>query len=130
MTAPTTHREPPWKAGLRGARANLLPGLALQVVALTVVLAYYHHEPTRVAFEQLAALRARIGLMSGVVSTGFFGGLLPFLYLRYMSGSNCQYGWRQGFWLTVFWGYKGLEVELCTGSLHGLSAPGMTSRLS
>lgn len=112
MTTTSAQREPPWKAGLRGARANLLPGLALQVVALTIVLAYYHHAPTRAAFGQLAAWRAQLGLWSGVVSTGFFGGLLPFLYLRYMSGGTCQYGWRQGFWLTVFWGYKGLEVEL------------------
>ena len=112
MAAETTYQDPPWKAGLRGARANLLPGLVLQVTALIVVLAYYHHSSTRAAFEQLAAFRAHAGLAFGLASTGFFGGLLPFLYLRFMAGSNCQYGWRQGLLLTAFWGYKGLEVEL------------------
>jgi hypothetical protein len=112
MAAGTTHREPPWKAGLRGARANLLPGLALQVTALSIVLAYYHHTPTRAAFEQLAAFREHTGFAFGIASTGFFGGLLPFLYLRFIFGANCQYSWRQGLWLTAFWAYKGLEVDL------------------
>jgi len=104
-------REPPWKAGLRGARANLAPGFVLQITALTVVLAYYHHAPTRAAFEQLAAFRANTGFAFGIVSTGFFGGLLPFLYLRSTAASRTQYGWRQGLLFTAFWGYKGLEVE-------------------
>ena len=112
MPDATTDREPPWKTGLRGARANLLPGLALQVVALIVVLAYYHHAPTRAAFEQLTTFRARTGFGFGIVTTGVFGGLLPFLYLRMLHGATCQFSWRQGLLLTAFWGYKGLEVEL------------------
>jgi len=112
MAAATTYREPPWKAGLRGARANLLPGLILQLTALIVVLAYYHHAPTRAAFEQLTTFRAHAGFAFGMVTTGFFGGLLPFLYLRFIAGGGCPYSWRQGLLLTAFWGYKGLEVEL------------------
>ncbi len=112
MAATTTCCEPPWKAGLRGARANLLPGLVLQFTALIVVLAYYHHAPTRAAFEQLTAFRAHAGFAFGMITTGFFGGLLPFLYLRFIAGGSCPYSWRQGLWLTAFWAYKGLEVEI------------------
>ncbi|MEN9975485.1 MAG: hypothetical protein RLZZ282_1491 [Verrucomicrobiota bacterium] len=112
MTAAPTHREPPWKAGLRGARANLLPGLVLQVTALTLVMAYYYHPPTQAAFERLAGFRELAGFAFGIVSTGIFGGLLPFLYLRYIARSHCSYHWRQGLCLTAFWSYKGLEVEL------------------
>ena len=43
-----------WKAGLRGARINLLPGLALQAGALALVLAYYWHPPTREVLGRLA----------------------------------------------------------------------------
>ncbi len=111
MAVETTLREPPWKAGLRGARANLLPGIVLQATAFVVVLAYYHHAPTRAAFERLTAFRADTGLAFGVVSTACFGGLLPFLYLRSIPASRPDYGWRQGLLLTGFWGYKGLEVE-------------------
>lgn len=92
-------------------RANLLPGLLLQITALLVVVAYYHHAPTRAAFEQLTALRAATGYAFGIVSTGFCGGLLPFLYLRTLPAYRHQYTWRQGLWLTAFWAYKGLEVE-------------------
>jgi hypothetical protein len=111
MSADAALREPPWKAGLRGARANLLPGFVLQVMALAIVLAYYHHAPTRAVFEQLTAFRAKTGFVSGMVSTGFFGGFLPFLYLHLNPVSRSQYGWRQGLLLTAFWSYKGLEVE-------------------
>ncbi|HZL45149.1 MAG TPA: hypothetical protein VFC28_02895 [Opitutaceae bacterium] len=112
MPAETALREPPWKAGLRGARANLLPGFLLQVTALVIVLAYYHHAPTRAAFERLTVFRAETGFASGIVSTALFGGLLPFLYLRSNPASCRQYGWRQGLLLTAFWGYKGLEIEV------------------
>ena len=111
MPAETALREPPWKAGLRGARANLLPGFLLQVTALVIVLAYYHHAPTRAAFERLTVFRAETGFASGIVSTALFGGLLPFLYLRLNPASRRHYGWRQGVLLTAFWGYKGLEIE-------------------
>ena len=112
MSTATALREPPWKAGLRGARANLVPGLVLQVTALTIVLAYYHHAPTRAVFERLTAFRAETGFAFGMVSTALFGGLLPFLYLRSRPASRNQYGWRQGLLLTAFWCYKGLEVDL------------------
>ncbi len=104
--------EPPWQAGLRGARANLVPGLVLQAVALAFVLAYYHHAPTRAALEHLADFRARTGFGFGIVSTGLFGGLLPFLYLRSIPASRSQYGWSQAALLTGFWAYKGFEIEL------------------
>jgi hypothetical protein len=111
MSVDAAVREPPWKAGLRGARANLLPGFVLQAAALAVVLAYYHHAPTRAAFERLTVFRADTGFAFGIVSTGFFGGLLPFLYLRLNPAWRARYGWRQGLLLTAFWCYKGLEVE-------------------
>lgn len=112
MSTITAIREPPWQAGLRGARANLAPGVTLQLVALALVLAYYLHPPTRAVFEQVMAFRARTGFAFGIVSTGLFGGLLPFLYLRTNPASRSQYGWRQAVLLTGFWGYKGLEIEI------------------
>jgi hypothetical protein len=112
MSVPNAHPEPPWKAGLRSARANLGPGLVLQVVALAVVLAYYHHAPTRALFERLVAFRAQTGLVFGMVTTGFFGGVLPFLYLRSHRDTRAHHRWAEGAALTAFWAYKGLEFEL------------------
>ncbi len=116
--------EPPWRAGLRSARANLVPGLVLQTAALAVVLAYYHHAPTRAAFEQLMAFRARTGFIFGICSTALFGAVLPFIYLRSNPESRVHHGWRQGAVLTAFWAYKGLEIEILYRGLARFVGPG------
>ena len=112
MSTATLSPEAPWHAGLRAARANLLPGLVLQALALALVLAYYWHAPTQRIVAHLSALRVDLGLVSGILSTGFCGGVLPFLYLRYGPRGGARLGWRQGAFLTVFWAYKGLEIDL------------------
>lgn len=112
MSAVPTTPEAPWHAGLRGARANLAPGLALQLFALALVLAYYHHAPTHAAVEQLADLRNRMGATFGILSTGLCGGLLPFIYLKAVPATRARYTWAQGAAIAAFWSYKGLEIGL------------------
>lgn len=108
----TAQAEAPWKAGLRGARANLVPGLVLQVFALTLVLAYYHVPVVHEALQRLMDFRLRTGFAYAVVATSFFGGLLPLLYLRAMPATRARFDARQGFALVLFWGLKGIEVDL------------------
>ncbi|MFA6962274.1 MAG: hypothetical protein WC205_16085 [Opitutaceae bacterium] len=117
MSATLTPEEAPWKAGLRSARANLLPGLVLQAFALAVVLGYYFHAPTHALFTRLTELRAQMGWSFGLISTGIFGGLLPLLYLKASPSTRSNYMWAQGGALTVFWSYKGIEVGLWYGAL-------------
>lgn len=104
--------EAPWRTALRGVRATIGPGLVLQVAALALVLAYYHHTATRAWLERLAAFRTEKGFLVGMISTGAVGGLLPFLYLRSQRVTRGRYTWAQGAGLTAFWAYKGLEVEV------------------
>ena len=112
MSVGSSLREPPWRAGLRGARANLGPGLVLQATALTIVLAYYRHEPTRAVLEQLRGWRTQAGFVFSILSTAIFGGVLPFLYLRLNPATRPAHGWHEGAALTLFWGYKGLEIDI------------------
>ncbi|MDF3059643.1 MAG: hypothetical protein K0R17_3858 [Rariglobus sp.] len=112
MSVTLTPDEAPWKAGLRSARANLVPGLALQAFALAVVLGYYFHGPTRDGLTWLAGLRNDTGVVFGIVSTGLFGGLLPLLYLKASRATRSRVTWKQGLVLTAFWAYKGLEIGL------------------
>ncbi len=112
MSTGTTIQEAPWHAGLRGARANLLPGLALQAFALVLVLAYYHHTPTNDAINRLANLSTEMGVIFGILTTGLCGGLLPFIYLKVMPATRTRYTWAQGSVITIFWAYKGLEIGL------------------
>lgn len=113
MAAPNAIPIPsPWQAGLRGARANLGPGLALQAFALALVLAYFHHEPTRVALERLVELRQTYGVSFSIATTAFCGGFLPFLYLRFGPRHPHRPTLALGVALTVFWAYKGLEIDV------------------
>jgi hypothetical protein len=112
MSVPSTIDEAPWKAGLRSARANLVPGFVLQCFALTMVLGYYFHGPTREALIRLTQVRADMGVTFAILSTGLFGGLIPLLYLKTLRSMRLHYTWARGAGLTVFWGYKGFEVGL------------------
>ena len=104
--------EAPWHAGLRAARANLLPGFLLQAVALALVLAYYWHPPTRALFEQLITLRQRTGMLFSIVATSLCGGVLPFIYMRSQPETGSRFTWASGLFFTLFWAYKGVEVDL------------------
>lgn len=112
MSTAVLPAEPPWRAGLRSARANLLPGFVLQVAALVLVLAYYQYEPARAVLGRLAGVRERVGVLFSMISTGFFGGLLPVLYLRARSVTRAHFTLAQGATFTLFWTYKGFEVDL------------------
>jgi hypothetical protein len=102
----------PWQAGLRSARANLAPGLALQVGALALVLGYYFYPPVTAALAQLTVWRAEVGVVFSVGSTALCGGLLPMLYLKARRATRDRHTWTQGVALVVFWGYKGFEIDL------------------
>ncbi len=105
--------EAPWRSGLRAARANLLPAIVLQLAALALVLGYYLVPAIHAALDRLTALHERAGVGFAIVSTAIFGGILPFLYFRFSAdGRASRYGWAQGGALTLFWAYKGLEVDL------------------
>lgn len=112
MSTIVINDEAPWRAGIRSARANLIPGFALQVFAVTLVAAYYYHAPTHIALDRLAAWRESIGVIFAIISTGIFGGLLPVLYLRSQPSTREHTTWLQGAAITAFWSYKGFEVDL------------------
>ncbi len=116
MTTPAAARatapEAPWHIGLRGARANLVPGLILQGVALAIALAYYFHPPTRAALEDLSDFRVRTGFTYSIVATAVFGGLIPCLYLALNPATRGRYTVAQSAVLTAFYAYKGFEVDL------------------
>jgi hypothetical protein len=105
----------PWRSGLRGARANLWPGLTLQLSALALVVAYYNEPGVHGLLTRLVGFRQSAGLAYGMASTALFAGVLPFLYIRIecgIAGRKPQYSWNQGLILTAFWTYKGLEIDL------------------
>lgn len=104
--------EAPWKAGLRGARANLVPGLVLQAFAVALVVAYYRSTAFRQSLGGLANFHHDHALLYGIVATGLAGGAIPALYLRARRATRHRYTWLQAAFLTAVWSYKGFEVDL------------------
>ena len=112
MSISVAHDEAPWRAGFRSARANILPGFVLQLMALALVTAYYNHEGTHAALDRYASWRVQVGPISAILSTGFFGGLLPLFYLWAQPSTRSHYNFLQGAAITCFWAYKVFEVDL------------------
>jgi len=104
--------EAPWRSGVRSARANLVPGLVLQVAALALVLAYYRNDATREVLGRVVEWREEVGVGLSILSTGLFGGFLPMLYLKLRRASRERYSVAQAGAITAFWAYKGFEVDL------------------
>lgn len=113
-------RETPVRAALRGARANLGPGLVLQVFAVALVAAYYGHAGTREWFDRVAALREQIGVIFPMISTAVFGAIIPSLYLCALPATRREQSAAKIVALTLFWAAKGAEVDFLYRGLAAL----------
>jgi hypothetical protein len=99
-------------AGRAGMRQNLLPGLALWLLALLLVLVHHTVPAARAFFEGVGLWKVRGGLTFSAVTTAFFGGVLPVVVLM-ARGRGLRRGWPAALaFYTLFWAYKGVEVDL------------------
>lgn len=112
MTAPRSSN--PFKRGLEAARANILPGIVLQAIALSILLAYYFAPASHVVFDAISDLKQTYGYAFSIVSTGLFGGAIPLLVARLSPSvrGTAQVAWRHLPYLTMFWAIKGIEIDL------------------
>lgn len=106
-------REAPWKAGLRAARANVLPGLLVQGAMLAVLLGYYLHPPTRVVLEELAQVKQRWGYLYSGLAAVVAGAVVPELlrvgvFQRFRLERR---NWSNLIFAIPFWGGMGLMVD-------------------
>ena len=98
-------REVPWMAGLRAAKANVIPGFILQVTLLALLLAYYFYPPTTVWLDSLAQLKARWGFVFSSLAAVVAGALLPELLKiavfqkgRWLGKNGCNLIYTIPFW--------------------------------
>ncbi len=98
------------REGLQAAKTNLLPGSFLIGFGILLVVAYYQVEWVGSVLNRVGELKARYGFGFSMVSTAFFGGILPLLVRRALLGR----GWTVKVLLfhIGFWAYKGVEVDL------------------
>ena len=113
MPNPAAHvDEPVWRAGLRGARANLVPGLALQAAAVALVLAYYRWPAAQAVLRQATELRGQFGVLFPIAITTLCGGVIPFLYLRAQPATREAHPWGDLRFFMIYWAYRGFEIDL------------------
>lgn len=70
-------REAPWKAGLRAARANLVPGLMVQGLMVALLVAYWAHPLIRSWMDRLAEFKMQQGYAYSAISAIVAGALVP-----------------------------------------------------
>lgn len=90
--------------------ANLLPGLCLQLFALTIGLSYFYWPASLHIFQFFADLKSEYGSLYATISTAIFGGLLPFLYM-YLSGKIRFSPLKQLLFYMLIWGMLGWLIN-------------------
>ena len=119
-------------AGIAGMKQSALPGLALWLFALLLVLADRTLPAAHALFQNVGMWKGRYGVVFSATTTAFFGGAVPFLFLM-GKGKIDRARWLPGlaFYL-IFWAYRGVEVDLfyrLQSHLFGSSAaPGTIAR--
>lgn len=100
-------------AGIASVKENALPGLILWITAVAIVVGYYLVEPVTAFLGGVGRVKARGGFLYSAVSTALFGGFIPFLWRRLRNPSSFPApAWRSGLFLSLFWAWKGIEVDL------------------
>jgi hypothetical protein len=97
--------------GLLAARRNLRPGLALQAVALALVLLYYFHVPTREVLLRVAEFKRQAGAALPPLATALFGGLIPFLLMAARGEIPAGRHRTDLFFLLGFWAVNGVIID-------------------
>ncbi|MDB6120238.1 MAG: hypothetical protein JWO08_4019, partial [Verrucomicrobiaceae bacterium] len=64
------------------------------------------------AWAAVAEFKIRWSYVFSALATGFAAAILPHLVQRAMGAVGVGIGWREIGWLTLFWSYRGVEVDL------------------
>ena len=99
------------KNGLTAAKKNFGPGLLLQGFALAMVLLYYFHAPTRQLLLTIPEFQQRLGIFFPILSTAFFGGFIPFLFLTVRKEIAPGRRVANLLFLLGFWALNGLIID-------------------
>ncbi len=107
-------REAPWAEGLRAARANLVPGLLVQCLMLSMLLAYYFYPPMQHWLDALAQVRARWGYGYAILNSLVAGALIPELLrvFLFQKGKILPANFSNLAFSIPFWCAMGVAVDL------------------
>lgn len=114
MATPETAIAPrsAWTACRHCLRANLIPGVVIQVIALLVIAAYWWLPAALPWFTAVSDAKTAGGLGYSAAATAIAGGLVPWLVMIATGRIDAKQRWRQLAFYLVFFGWKGVEVDL------------------
>jgi hypothetical protein len=92
-------------------RQNFLPGLILQAFALLLVGGFFFIPVVHDFCQKIGALKVEYGYLFSAISTGFFGGLLPFLLLTLSGRVKRGQVLFVALFYVLFWMWKGVEID-------------------
>lgn len=100
-------------AGLRAARANLVPGLILQGIMLGLLLAYYFYPPTTRLLDHLAELKGKLGYAYSAAASVIAGAVIPeaMRILVFQKGMIRRTNLNNLLFTAPFWCMMGLIVD-------------------
>ena len=114
MTNVIEQQEPSaWQQGITATKAVAKPAVALNIVAVAIVLGYYFHPPTTAFLTHVKDMKVEYGLPFAVFTTIIFGAWLPILVREVQArfqGKPANF--RDLLFFSIFWGEKGVEVDL------------------
>jgi hypothetical protein len=102
----------PWQIGVRAARANLVPGLVLQVVAATFVVAYYLSPGFHGLLQHVAGVQDRYGIVFSMLMRVVFNGIVPALFCALVPGLHVRRPWAALMFGMFWWAFMGANTHI------------------
>ncbi len=102
---------PWWQPLAAAARRNLVPGLALQAIALGLVLAYSLAPSTRPAFDAVARLKVESGYLFAAIATAIAAGLVPWTIEAARGDVPKRLLAVDLLFVLAVWAYRGVEID-------------------
>ena len=114
MTALYSHNRAPLKIGWEAARANLVPGLLIQMVMLALLAGYYLSPAIAGLLNDFAALKERFGFTFVIIAAVVAGALIPelFLIVFFQRGRPARKNLRNLLFTVPIWAIDGSLVDL------------------
>ncbi len=93
-------------------RQNRMVCLLLNVLVITLVTSYYQVPAVAAVWETVGAFKIRWSYAFSLASTVFAAAVMPFC-IQAMMGTMPEGGrWKRLSLLMLFWGYRGMEIDL------------------
>lgn len=93
-------------------RQNRVPCLVLNIFALALVVSYYQIPALAGFWESLGAFKTRSAFAFSCISTMFAAAIMPTCIQRLMGTLPREGGAKRLVLLMLFWGYRGMEIDL------------------